>query len=130
MTAPSCWSGTRMTLPFKKDHPEGETLFTPTIGRRRIMAIWLPHLSTDRILRQRHGPLWRTSGIGGKQADPSQGHVPPLVLSRTEQGAHRIAAMNEAAEALGLRPGIGIAAARAMHRSEERRVGQGARRRW
>lgn len=104
-----------MTLPFKKDHPAGETLFTATINRRRIMAIWLPYLSTDRILRQRHGPLWRTSGIGGKQADSSQGHVPPLVLSRKEQSAYRIAAMNEAAEVLGLRPGMGIADARAMH---------------
>jgi len=98
-----------MTLPFRKDSPFQGSLFTSAPSTRRILAIWLPHLATDRILRQRHGTSWRQTG--GKPADG----IPPLVLSHHESNTQRIAAMNEAAEALGLRKGLGIADARAMH---------------
>src|SRR5690606_35466224 len=40
---------------------------------------------------------------------------PPLALSRHESNARRLAALCEKAEALGLRRGIGLADARAMH---------------
>src|SRR5690606_9706859 len=108
--APSCWNGIPMTLPFRKDSLfEESSLFTSATSTRRILAIWLPHLATDRILRQRHGTSWRQAG--GKSADG----IPPLVLSHREDNTQRISAMNEAAEALGLRKGLGIADARAMH---------------
>jgi protein ImuB len=41
--------------------------------------------------------------------------MPPLVVSLHENNAHRISALDEQAEALGLRCGMGIADARAMH---------------
>ena len=62
-------------------------------------------------MRQRHGTGWRQAG--------RQAEVPPLVLSHRENNTQRIAALNETAEALGLRPGMGIADARAMHPSIE-----------
>ena len=45
--ANSYWSGTPMNSPFRKDS-------------RRILALWFPHLSTERILRQRLGRSWRS----------------------------------------------------------------------
>ncbi|MCT7376372.1 DNA polymerase Y family protein [Chelativorans salis] len=44
---------------------------------------------------------------------------PPLAISHREKNAQRIAALDERAEALGLRPGLGVADARAMHPSLE-----------
>ncbi|WP_246727854.1 DNA polymerase Y family protein [Chelativorans sp. Marseille-P2723] len=61
-------------------------------------------------MRRRHGAEWRR---GGKEGKPVE--FPPLVVSRREANAQHIAALDEQAEALGLRPGIGIADARAMH---------------
>lgn len=87
-----------MNAPLLKDmHPA---------SGRRIMALWLPYLSTERILRTRLGRSWRCAGAH----DGS-----PLVVSRREGGAWRIAALDEHAEALGLRRGMGLADARAMH---------------
>ena len=40
---------------------------------------------------------------------------PPLAVSRRENNTQRIAALDETAAALGLRPGMGVADARAMH---------------
>lgn len=73
---------------------------------RRIMALWLPYLSTERILRTRLGRSWRCAGAH---------EGPPLIISRREGNAWRIAALDEQAEALGLRRGMGLADARAMH---------------
>lgn len=77
-----------------------------TKSGQRILALWFPHLATDRILRQREGRSWRCG-------PPSR--RPPLLVSHRENNAQRIAALDERAEALGLKPGIGIADARAMH---------------
>lgn len=75
---------------------------------RRVLALWFPHLATDRILRRRVGRSWR---CGAPACHP------PLAVSHREKGAQRIAALDERAEALGLRPGLGLADARAMHPS-------------
>jgi len=99
-----------MTLLFRKDGPpENGNLFART-AERRILAIWLPHLSTDRILRRRYGAGWR---MGRNESAPAD--FPPLVISQRENNALRIAALNEQAELLGLKPGMGIADARAMY---------------
>ena len=86
-----------MNAPFRKE-------------RRRILSLWFPHLSTERLLRQRLGRSWRSL--------PPQGR-PPLVVSRQENNTQRIAALDEEARRLRLRPGMGIADARAMYPSIE-----------
>ncbi|MBX3531497.1 MAG: DNA polymerase Y family protein [Rhizobiaceae bacterium] len=92
---------------------------------RRIMALWLPFLRTDRILRQRWGRDWRRTeshpgphepgnGQPGRQSDGR--HMrPPLLVSHRDGQAQRILAIDERAGALGLKPGLGVADARAMH---------------
>lgn len=85
-----------MTALFRKDD-------------RRILALWLPHLATDRLIRRRFGRLWRSSPQGSGSAERL-----PLVIGHRERNALRIAALDEKAEALGLKPGMGIADARAM----------------
>lgn len=72
---------------------------------QRILSLWFPHLPAERILRQRLGRSWRSR--------PSS-HA-PLVISHRDRNAQRIAALDERAEALRLKPGMGIADARAMH---------------
>lgn len=73
---------------------------------QRILALWFPHLSAERVLRQRLGRSWRSS---------PQKPRPPLVFSHRENNTQRIAALDEQAEALRLKRGMGIADARAMH---------------
>jgi protein ImuB len=65
---------------------------------RRYLALWLRRLSTDRLVR-------------------SGSHAPdePLVVTQAIKSAQRIAAMNDAAARLGLRTGMPLADARAMH---------------
>lgn len=75
---------------------------------QRILALWFPYLSAERILRQRLGRSWR-SGPGRTRS--------PLVFSHRENNTQRIAALDEQAEALRLKRGMGIADARAMHPS-------------
>ncbi len=76
---------------------------------RRILSLWFPHLSTERIWRQRLGRSWRSEPAAGR----------PLVISRQENNTQRIAALDEQAEAIRLTRGMGIADARAMHPSVE-----------
>lgn len=78
---------------------------------RRMLALWFPHLPAERILRQRLGRSWRSRPPGGSRA--------ALVISHRDTNAQRIAALDEQAEALGLKPGMGVADARAMHPSIE-----------
>lgn len=75
-------------------------------GGQRILALWFPHLSTDRIFRQRLGRSWR--------ANPSLA-LSPLIISHREKNAQRVAALDEQAETLRLKQGTGIADARAMY---------------
>jgi protein ImuB len=72
---------------------------------QRILSLWLPLLPTDRIFRQRFGRSWRSR--------PQK--TLPLVISRRDSNAQRIAALDISASALKLRAGMGIADARAMH---------------
>jgi protein ImuB len=75
-------------------------------GSRRILAVWFPYLGPERIWRQRLGRSWRSK---------RRHEAAPLVVSRHEDNTQRIAALDEQAEALRLKPGMGIADARAMH---------------
>ena len=77
---------------------------------QRILALWFPHFSSDRILRQRLGRSWRSSPPGRRS---------PLIISHRENNTQRIAALDEQAEALRLKRGMGIADARAMYPSVE-----------
>ena len=75
---------------------------------RRILAVWFPYLGPERIWRQRLGRSWRS-----RQPQTRL----PLVVSHRDSNTQRIAALDEQAEALKLKPGMGIADARAMHPS-------------
>jgi protein ImuB len=77
---------------------------------RRILHLWFPYLSTERLLRQRLGRSWRSL--------PDEDR-PPLVISHQENNAQRIAALDEEASKLKLKRGMGIADARAMYPSVE-----------
>lgn len=68
-------------------------------------------------MRRRWGRSWRTATPG--EAPPEQARRPPLVVSHRDGNAQRILALDASAETLGLKPGIGIADARAMHPSIE-----------
>lgn len=74
---------------------------------QRILSLWFPYLCAERILRQRLGRSWRSRPP----------HHLPLVISRRDNNAQRIAALDERAEALKLKRGMGIADARAMYPS-------------
>ncbi|MGB8816346.1 MAG: DNA polymerase Y family protein [Rhizobiaceae bacterium] len=73
---------------------------------RRILSLALPHLATDRIARQRWGRAWRTSG---------RPDHPPVAVTQRDGPAIRLAALDEHAQELGLRSGLGLAEARARH---------------
>ena len=62
----------------------------------RLLSLWLPRLSTDRIAR------WREQRA-------------PLVIYGKRGNAEVLLAVDEAAERLGLTPGLALAQARAMH---------------
>lgn len=64
---------------------------------QRIVSLWLARLSTDRLARQR----------------PPEPH--PLVVAGRRGNAEEIVAVAAAAERVGLRPGLPLAQARAMH---------------
>lgn len=88
---------------------------------QRVLCLWFPYLATERILRQRLGRSWRSS----RQPPECRAldHKPrdrrPLAISHVERNAQRILALDERAEALGLKRGMGVADARAMHPSIE-----------
>jgi protein ImuB len=67
---------------------------------RRILALRLPHLSTDRLKRR-----WKASGRLDKR---------PLVVAGKFDNALRLTAVDAAAARLGLYPGKALADARAM----------------
>lgn len=74
-------------------------------GDRRILSVWFPYLSPERIWRQRLGRSWRSR----------REKRLPLVISHRDENTQRIAALDEQAEALKLKPGLGIADARARY---------------
>lgn len=67
----------------------------------RYLAVWLPFLPADRILRQ--------AGWKGSQDEPRE----PLVLVEKVKGALRLAAVSREALKTGLEPGLTLADARA-----------------
>jgi protein ImuB len=92
-----------MNAPFSRERPA-------TTGVRRILALWFPYLSTERIRRRRLGRSWRSEGQ--REDRPARA---PIVVSCREKNAQRVAALDEEAEGLKLKRGMGIADARAMH---------------
>jgi len=66
---------------------------------RRILALWFPRLSTDRLHRRERG----------EPADPA-----PLVIAAKIENAMRLSAVDANAAALGLSAGMTLATARAM----------------
>jgi protein ImuB len=68
--------------------------------------VWFPYLGPERIWRQRLGRSWRSRLPRTR---------PPLVISHRDQNTQRIAALDARAEALRLKPGLGIADARARY---------------
>ena len=84
----------------------------------RFLALTLPRLPTDRIMRERVGRGWRSEAQGGRGA--TEGGAPPLLaLYRNAANANRITAVCEQAEEAGLVPGLGLAEARARFPSCE-----------
>jgi protein ImuB len=85
--------------------------------RSRILSLWLPMLSTDRLLRrvlQGDGPA-----SGGPCGCPSCGPAPlsrnlPLATFISDKGALRLLAVCARARDAGLAPGLMLADARAM----------------
>lgn len=73
---------------------------TENSAPRRILGMWLPRLSTDRLKRR-----WARAGIPDKK---------PLVLVAKLDNAMRLAAVDTDAARHGLRPGMALADARAM----------------
>ena len=92
MTAALPLSPTFSTLPFPAN-------------TQRILALTFPHLPTDRIARKRWGLSWRSTG---------RLETPPLVCAGKLNNAVRLTALNERAEMIGLKPGQGVAEARAI----------------
>jgi protein ImuB len=70
---------------------------------RRHLALWLPLLSADRRTAQRR------SASPGEELPPE----PPLAFVEKQRGAMRVVALDAAALALGLAPGLTLADARA-----------------
>ncbi|MGH8324185.1 MAG: Y-family DNA polymerase, partial [Steroidobacteraceae bacterium] len=73
-------------------------LFARHASRRRILALWLPRLPTDRLRRGKDGGA------------PDE----PLVLSIRDSNARIVYAVDRNAARLKLKPGMPLASARAM----------------
>jgi protein ImuB len=73
---------------------------TMSSSPRRLLSVWLRRLATDRIER------------GSPSPAPAE---TPLAIAAPVKSARRITALNDAAAKLGLRVGMALADARAMH---------------
>jgi protein ImuB len=73
-----------------------------TLSPRRILALWLRRLPTDRIERKR------------KASGEAPERIAPLVVVAKEENALRLSAVDARAARLGLAPGMPLANARAM----------------
>jgi protein ImuB len=92
-----------MTASFSLSSTQSAPLF-PAHGQR-ILALVFPHLPTDRIARRKWGLSWRSTG---------RPEGPPLVCAGRANNAMRLTALDEVAEAVGLKRDQGVAEARAM----------------
>ncbi len=70
---------------------------------QRMLSLWLRRLSTDRIVRSREN----------RKKSPERSS--PLVVTGKRGNVEVLTAVDEAAERLGLKPGLTLAQARAMH---------------
>lgn len=87
-------------------------LVSPALPPRRILCLWFPYLPTDRVERRSCStPCGRLEANAGSSGALQ---AAPLALVAREKGALSIAAVNRAARAGGIRPGLTLAAARAM----------------
>jgi len=75
-------------------------------NRRRIVALWLARLPTDRLQRR-----WRANA---HSAPPEAKDAPPLVIAAKDGNVMRLSAVDRKAAALGLSAGMPLANARAM----------------
>src|SRR5271155_2818372 len=73
---------------------------TELSAKRRVLSLWLPRLSTDRLQRQ-----WARRGVTDNR---------PLVLIARVESAMRLSAVDVKAARQGLNPGMALADARAM----------------
>ncbi|MEW5425156.1 DNA polymerase Y family protein [Amorphus sp. 3PC139-8] len=80
-----------------------------TVSDRRILCLWLPRLPTDRRARDR-----RWSSPFHAPPERGQGRALPRVTVAQVGSARLLAAVDPAAEAAGLEPGLGLAEARAL----------------
>ena len=92
-----------MTVSFTQSTSAG-SLFQSG-GSQRILALYFPLLSTDRIARLRWGRSWRSLG---------RPEHPPVVCAAPVKNAMRLVAIDEVARRIGLRNGQGVTDARAM----------------
>jgi protein ImuB len=69
-----------------------------SVPSRRYLSVWLPRLPTDRLARRLPAP-----------------DNAPRVVVMPVKSALRLCAVNDAAQELGLKPGMSLADARAMH---------------
>ena len=82
--------------------------FSPPLRTpRRILALSLPYLSTDRLHRHMFGRSWR-------DALRAQPRAPALVIVAKIKSALRLVALDETTARLGLTRGMALADARAM----------------
>jgi protein ImuB len=73
-------------------------------GSQRLLSLWLRQLSTDRIARSREASSF-----------PRGQEERALAISGKRGNAEVLVAVDDAAEQLGLTPGLALAQARAMH---------------
>jgi protein ImuB len=74
--------------------------------KRRVIAVWLPRLATDRLQRKsRNAP---------DRAPDRAANAPPLVMTRSVGGRLLVTALDGIAEQAGLVPGMTLSEARAV----------------
>lgn len=74
--------------------------------RLRILALGFPHLPTDRISRGKWGPSWRSTG---------RPDTPAIACVARHDNTLRLTALDETAQAIGLRRHQGLTEARALY---------------
>lgn len=104
-----------MTEPVRETGHKAQS--AKKIEPRRYLAIHLPKLPTDRIMRQRHGNSWRLNKTENRNfstsPEPSSGSCVPLAMASKIKNAIRLVHLDEHADTLGLEPGTSLADARA-----------------
>ncbi|MHA1190290.1 MAG: Y-family DNA polymerase, partial [Alphaproteobacteria bacterium] len=83
----------------------------PQVRDTRILSLWLPYLSTDRLARLARRISLQP--VPHKQRLPDPGEAPVIVVEQISN-ALRVRATNAVAQALGLAPGMPLADARAI----------------